>query len=45
MQTAQNADIEAVGVTWGFRPRTDLEQFAPTHIVDSPNEIAAIASR
>lgn len=45
MQTAQNADLEAVGVTWGFRPRSDLEQFAPAHIVDSPDEIAAIASR
>ncbi len=45
MQTAQNANIEAVGVTWGFRPRTDLEQFAPAHIVDFPNEIAAIVSR
>lgn len=42
MQTASNAGIEAVGVTWGFRPRVDLEHFAPAHIADRPEEISAI---
>lgn len=43
MQTAANAGVTACGVTWGFRPRTELETFHPDHIVDAANEIAAIA--
>lgn len=39
MQTAANAGITACGVTWGFRPRTELEQFHPAYIADSPEEI------
>lgn len=39
MQTARNAGVTAVGVTWGFRPRTELEQFCPAHIIDSADEI------
>lgn len=43
MQTAANAGVTACGVTWGFRPRAELETFHPDHIVDAANEIAAIA--
>ena len=39
MQTAANAGITACGVTWGFRPRTELEKFNPSYIVDSAEEI------
>lgn len=42
MQTAANAEITACGVTWGFRPRTELEEFNPQYIVDSTKEIADI---
>lgn len=43
MQTALNAEVTACGVTWGFRPRTELETFHPDYIVDKAEEIAALA--
>lgn len=39
MQTANNAGVTAVGVTWGFRPRTELEAFSPAHIIDSAEKL------
>lgn len=39
MQTAQNAGIDAVAVTWGFRPRAELEGFHPKGIVDKAEEL------
>ena len=39
MQTAANAGITACGVTWGLRPRTELEKFNPSYIVDSAEKI------
>lgn len=42
MQTAANAGVTACGVTWGFRPRTELEEFHPEYIVDKPEEIRLV---
>lgn len=42
MQTAQNAGVDAAGVTWGFRPRAELEQFEPKYIVDNTSKILEI---
>lgn len=39
MQTAANAGVTACGVTWGFRPKAELEGFNPAYIVDSAEEI------
>ncbi|MBO5788343.1 MAG: HAD family hydrolase [Clostridia bacterium] len=39
MQTGTNAGLETIGVTWGFRPREELEQNHATYIVDHPSEI------
>lgn len=39
MQTAANAGVTVCGVTWGFRPRAELEEFSPQYIVDTAEEI------
>ena len=44
MQTAANAGVTACGVTWGFRPRTELEEFAPQHITDTAEKIKQFLS-
>lgn len=45
MQTAANSGVTACGVTWGFRPRAELEAFAPDYIVDKPHEILPLVQR
>ena len=42
MQTAINAGVEGVGVTWGCRSREELESFNPRAVVDSCEEIVQI---
>lgn len=39
MQTALNAGVDAVGVSWGFRPRTELEAFHPLAVIDKADEL------
>lgn len=39
MQTAQNAEVDAIGVTWGFRSRSELETFHPLGIIDKAEEL------
>ena len=39
MQTAQNAGVDAVAVTWGFRPRTELESFQPKGLIALAEEL------
>ena len=40
--TAKNAQIDCIGVTWGFRSREILKENGANVIVDSPAEILNI---
>lgn len=39
METANNAGVDVVGVAWGFRPRAELEAYAPLAVIDTPEEL------
>lgn len=43
METARRACVEAVGVTWGFRPARELRSAYADHIVDTPDMILELA--
>lgn len=43
MMTARNAGVTAVGVSWGFRPRSELEEYKADIIIDSPKSIPGLA--
>ena len=45
MQTAHNAGIRSVGVSWGFRSRKELEQLSPDAIADNIKELREILYR
>lgn len=45
MQTANNSGVDAVGVTWGFRPKAELEAFRPKYIIDKAEEIWEIVRK
>jgi len=40
MQTANRSGVDAVGVTWGFRPKAELEEFAPKYICSTVAELS-----
>lgn len=42
IQTARNAGITSVGVSWGFRSRSELEENGANHIADSADELLQI---
>ena len=42
MQTANNANVKAIGVLWGFRSREELEKENPYIIISNPEEITKI---
>lgn len=39
MQTAANAGIKSIGVSWGFRPVSELIESGAVHIADAPVDI------
>ena len=43
MLTGHNAGVTAVGVSWGFRPRSELEEYSADIIIDDPAQIPALA--
>ena len=43
METAKNSGVTSIGVTWGFRPREELDKFSPDYIIYYPFEILRIA--
>lgn len=43
METARRACIESIGVTWGFRPVSELRKAYADHIVSSPSDILKLA--
>lgn len=45
METARRACVESCGVTWGFRPVSELQAAYADHIVSDPSEILTLALR
>lgn len=43
IETARRACVTSVGVTWGFRPVTELRKAFADHIVSSPEDILTLA--
>lgn len=45
MQTGKNAGLYTVGVTWGFRPRAELEAYHADAIIDSARDFVTMVER
>ena len=41
METGRNAGVDTVGVTWGFRPRKELEDYEPRLVADDTAQVIA----
>lgn len=42
IRTAANAGIDSIGVTWGFRPRRELEEAGAQRIIDTPESLTPL---
>lgn len=42
IETARNAKMKVVAVSWGFRMKTELELLKPDYIIDKPEELIEI---
>lgn len=45
MMTGHNAGLYTVGVTWGFRPRAELEEYKADCIIDSAADIPGLIDK
>ena len=45
METAYRAGVTSIGVTWGFRPESELREHYANHIVSTPAEILPLLPR
>lgn len=45
MRCGNDAGMNTIGVTWGFRPRSDLEENHAKFIVDTPEELLKIVDQ
>lgn len=45
METARRACVDSVGVTWGFRPVSELRQFYAQYIISEPLELLPIVDK
>lgn len=45
MRTAINAGVDAVGVSWGFRPREELAAHSPFALIDHPDQLLPLLDR
>lgn len=45
MKTGQAAGVDTVGVTWGFRDRSELEAYHPKYLAGTPKEVQEILDR
>lgn len=44
METARRACVDSIGVSWGFRPVSELRRAYADHIVSSPEEILTLVT-